>query len=206
MVPERLNGPDWKSGGSQGLVGSNPTHTAIIMKPKHIRAYMNVAHEMAKCSTAQRLKVGAVVVKDHQIFVGYNGTPDGWDNTCEDTVWMSPEDCYLPDSEQITKWPYIGTYTDDNGKTVTSRYKLVTKPETLHAESNCLAKMAKSPTSASDNACMFITHSPCMECAKLIYQAGIKQVYYKTAYRSQDGVYFLQRAGVNISQYIENNE
>jgi dCMP deaminase len=173
------------------------------IKPKHIRAYMNVAREIAKCSTAKRLKVGAVVVKDHQMFVGYNGTPDGWDNTCEDVVWMSKSKKIISDAEQQKKWPYIGSYTDENGTVVTTRYKLVTKPEVIHAESNCLIKMAKTPTSASDNACMFITHSPCIECAKLIYQAGVKQVYYETEYRSQDGVYFLQRAGISVTKYIE---
>jgi dCMP deaminase len=87
-------------------------------------------------------------------------------------------------------WPY----EDEEG-----RYKLVTKPEVLHAESNAISKLAKSSNSGED-ADLFITHSPCLDCAKLIYQSGIKRVYYRENYRNDQGIQFLMRSGVKVSQ------
>jgi len=138
------------------------------MKRKFIDAFMDVAERFAQLSSAQRLQVGAIVVKDDRIIsIGYNGMPSGWDNCCEITV-----NCH------------------ELGITET-----VTKPEVLHAESNAIAKLARSLESGQD-ATMFITHSPCIECAKLIYQSGIATVYYKTEYRSTQGVDFLKKSGV----------
>jgi dCMP deaminase len=87
-------------------------------------------------------------------------------------------------------WPH----EDEEG-----RYKLVTKPEVLHAESNAISKLAKSSNSGED-ADLFITHSPCLDCAKLIYQSGIKRVYYRENYRNDQGIQFLMRSGVKVSQ------
>jgi dCMP deaminase len=141
------------------------------MKPKFINAYMDVAERFAQLSSARRLHVGAIVVKNDRIIsIGYNGMPSGWDNNCEDTVQQS----------------------DD---TVT----LKSKPEVLHAETNAIAKLAKSTESGLD-ATMFITHAPCLDCAKLIYQSGITGVFYRDAYRDQSGIQFLERSRVNVTQ------
>jgi dCMP deaminase len=106
---------------------------------------MAVAETYASLSTAVRLKVGAIVVKDNRVIsIGYNGMPSGWDNNCEDEI-------QYPDAEGIT---------------------LKTKPEVLHAETNAIAKLARSSESGLSVA-MFVTHAPCLDCAKLIYQSGI---------------------------------
>jgi dCMP deaminase len=132
---------------------------------------MKVAETFAELSSARRLHVGAIIVKDDRIIsIGYNGMPSGWNNDCEDEI--------IDD-----KW------------TVT----LKTKPEVLHAETNAIAKLAKS-TESGDGASMFITHSPCLDCAKLIYQSGIKSVYYRNTYRSDDGIKFLEKCNVNVEK------
>jgi dCMP deaminase len=139
------------------------------MKKKFINLYMDWAKRVAECSYAKRLQVGAVIVKDDCVIsYGYNGMPSGWDNNCED------ETLY------------------EDGSTI-----LKTKPEVLHAESNAIAKLAKSNNSGVGSS-IFITHSPCIECAKLIYQSGISTVYYDRDYRSDDGIKFLLRSGVEV--------
>lgn len=140
------------------------------MKDKFKQAYMDVAKRFAELSTAQRLHVGAIVVKDDRIIsIGYNGTPSGWDNNCEDVV------------------------IEDN---VT---RLVTKQEVLHAETNAISKLARSVESG-ENASIFVTHSPCIDCAKMIYQAGITQVYYNQDYRSSDGIEFLKKCNLHVEK------
>lgn len=142
------------------------------MKPKMANAFMQTAKIFAECSTAVRLHVGAIVVKDDRIIsIGYNGMPSGWDNACEDKIWSAQD----------------GDYT------------LKTKPEVLHAESNAISKLARSSESG-DGATMFITHSPCLECAKLIYQSGIKKVYFNKQYRSMDGLIFLEKCKIDVEQ------
>ena len=142
------------------------------MKPKFIDAYMKTAEVFAGLSSARRLHVGAIVVKDDRIIsIGYNGMPSGWDNNCED---------------------YYGLDLKGNPT-------LVTKPEVLHAETNAIAKLAKS-TESGLGATMFITHAPCLDCAKLIYQSGIGSVLYRNSYRNTDGVTFLKKSGVQITQ------
>jgi dCMP deaminase len=129
---------------------------------------MEVAESFAKLSSAVRLQVGAIVVKDDRIIsIGYNGMPSGWDNCCE-------------------------THTGDGAD-----FKLTTKAEVLHAESNAVAKLAKSSESGL-GATMFVTHQPCIDCAKLIYQSGIATVYYKNEYRSTQGLDFLNKSGVEV--------
>jgi deoxycytidylate deaminase len=110
--------------------------------------------------------------------------------------WLDPNEIY-------EQWPFeeepkIQWFGDDP-ITVTNRYKLKTKPEVLHAESNAIAKLAKSNNSGM-GATMFITHAPCLDCAKLIYQSGIGSVLYRNAYRDTSGVTFLDRSGVTIEQ------
>lgn len=143
------------------------------MKPKFVNLYIDLAERIAELSHARRLKVGAVVVKDHRILsYGYNGTPAGFDNNCEIEI---PEQVY-------------------DGHVVEPA-QLVTKPEVIHAEMNALTKLAKHGDSC-DQASMFITHAPCVECAKLILQSGISNVYFADVYRSLDGLRLLERGQV----------
>ena len=130
---------------------------------------MKTAETFAELSSARRLHVGAIVVKDDRIIsIGYNGMPSGWDNNCE------------------TEWT-------DKTKIVI----LKTRPEVLHAETNAIAKLAKS-TESGDGAELFVTHAPCLDCAKLVYQSGINSVYYRNSYRNDDGINFLKKAGVTV--------
>jgi len=137
------------------------------MKPKHIKAHMKAAHAYAECSTAERLKVGCVLVKDHRIIsIGYNGMPSEWTNVCE----------------------------DESGKT---------KPEVIHAEANAVAKLARSNESG-EGSVAFITHAPCLSCAKMLYSAGVIEVVYADPYKSKDGLQFLEKCGIKVSQlYFE---
>ena len=142
------------------------------MKQKFRDAYMKTAEVFAELSSARRLHVGAIVVKDDRIIsIGYNGMPSGWDNNCEDEL----------------KWP--------NGEI----QFLTTKPEVLHAETNAIAKLARS-TESGNGATLFVTHAPCLDCAKLVYQSGINSVYYRESYRSDDGLQFLEKAGVQVEK------
>ena len=160
------------------------------MKEKFINLYMDFARSVANLSHAVRLKVGAVIVNDNTVIFGYNGTPSNWDNTCEDRKYVDPDAYAWLDLEDITEqYPFV----DDDGK----RYCLVTKGEVLHAESNAISKLAKSVVSG-ENAVMFLTHSPCVECAKLIYQAGIKTVYYAEEYRNTEGLGFLKKSDIQV--------
>ena len=147
---------------------------------------MKVAETFAGLSSAKRLHVGAIVVKDDRIIsIGYNGMPSGWDNNCEDKIYCDDGDCL---EQQLPK-------ESDTWK----KYKLKTKPEVLHAETNAIAKLAKSNESGL-GATMFITHAPCMDCAKLVYQSGINNVYYRNSYRDESGIQFLQKAGVWVEK------
>ncbi len=133
---------------------------------------MDVAERFAKLSSAKRLQVGAIIVKDDRIIsIGYNGMPAGWTNECEEVVE------YLEDGGIITK----------------------TKDEVIHAEANAIAKLAKSSESG-DNSTMFLTHAPCIHCAKQVYTAGIKNVYYRNSYRDTIGIDFLNKCGVQVEQ------
>ena len=130
---------------------------------------MDVAERFAKLSSAKRLQVGAIVVKDDRIIsIGYNGMPAGWTNECENYIQLS----------------------DD---TITTK----TKPEVIHAEANAIAKLAKGNESG-DGSSMFLTHAPCIDCAKQVYTAGIKKVYYRNSYRDTQGVDFLEKCGVEV--------
>ncbi len=172
------------------------------MKQKLKEAYMKTAETFADLSHARRLHVGAIIVKyDRIISIGYNGMPAGWDNNCEEVEWCSAGGWLSPE-EIIEGWPYEGEYLDSNGNTIRGRYRLKTKAEVLHAESNAIAKLARSNDSGLD-ADIFITHSPCIECAKLIYQSGIRKVFYRHAYRSNDGVDFLEKSGVIVEKLDE---
>jgi len=178
------------------------------MKPKFQKLYNNIAHEVAKMSHARRLQVGAVIVKDDRVIsMGYNGMPAGWENNCEDREYMNIDaGGWLSPEEINDQWPFEEkeTYIDaDEGSfKITRRYRLKTKPEVLHAESNAIAKLAKSNDSG-DGADIFVTHAPCMECAKLIFQSGISRVYYNQDYRDDSGVKFLKQSGVEVVKHDE---
>ena len=158
---------------------------------------MDWANRAAELSHARRLNVGAVVVKDDTVIsYGYNGMPAGWDNNCEDQEWMFDAGGWLSPEEIEAQWPYV-EYNEEADEEY--RYRLKTKPEVLHAESNAIAKLAKSSNSGKD-ADIFITHSPCIECAKLIFQSGIKKVFYGENYRDDQGIEFLKKSGVEVEQ------
>ena len=161
---------------------------------------MKTAKVFAELSHARRLHVGAIVVKDDRIIsIGYNGMPAGWDNDCEHKEYMSGDaGGWLSPEEVYEQWPFEEEDIDpDLG--YARRYALKTKPEVLHAESNAIAKLAKSNDSGL-GADIFITHAPCIECAKLIYQSGINGVYYGENYRDDSGIEFLKKSGVNIEK------
>jgi dCMP deaminase len=136
---------------------------------------MDTAERFARLSSAKRLQVGAVVVKDNRIIsIGYNGMPSGWTNECEEVIEVHE------DGGVITK----------------------TKDEVIHAEANAISKLAKSGDSG-DKATMFITHAPCVHCAKLIYGAGITNVYYRNFYRDDAGIDFLNKCNIQVLKINE---
>ena len=141
------------------------------MKQKWIDAFMDTAERFAQLSSAKRLQVGAVVVKDNRIIsIGYNGMPSGWDNNCE----------------------YVVQHSDDT-------VELKTKDEVIHAEANAISKLAKSGDSGN-GAYLFCTHAPCIHCAKIVYGAGISKVYYRNSYRDTDGVDFLTKCNIEVEK------
>ncbi|MBO7203977.1 MAG: dCMP deaminase family protein [Bacteroidales bacterium] len=129
------------------------------------RSYLEMAKVWARNSYCTRRKVGAILVKDRMIISdGFNGTPSGFENICEDEV---------------------------TGKT---------KPYVLHAEANAISKIAKSGNN-SEGATLYVTDAPCLECSKLIIQAGIRRVVYMIEYRVRDGIELLERAGIEVTKY-----
>lgn len=135
--------------------------------------FMKIAYLIASESKAVKRKVGAVIVKDNNIIaLGYNGTPRGFDNTCEDIE----KDFYN---------------LEDKG--------LKTRPEVLHAESNAIMKCSKS-TYSSEGAEIYTTTQPCIECSKLIIQSGIKKVFFTEQYKNQDGTDLLKKANIEVFQ------
>jgi dCMP deaminase len=168
------------------------------MKQKFIDYFMDVAERTSQLSHAIRLKVGAIIVKEDRIIsIGYNGMPAGWDNFCEDIVWDIGSTGLVTPEEFFKKYPY--KLWNEQVKSIVA-CGLKTKPEVLHAETNAIAKLAKSNESGI-GATLFITHAPCLDCAKLIYQSGINSVLYRNTYRSDDGINFLIKSGVNVTQH-----
>ena len=137
------------------------TSRKVLMSPADIQTYIDMAKAVSQRSHATRLQVGAILVNSDRIMsIGYNGTPAGWENRCEDE-------------------------------------HLNTLPEVIHAEMNCLFKFVQNGISTKDTT-MFVTHSPCLECAKPLYLAGISRVYYVDEYRSTSGVDFLRKANIEV--------
>lgn len=153
--------------------------------PKKIDyVHMEVAESYAQLSYARRLKVGAIVTKDDRVIsIGYNGTPAGWNNNCEDEI--------------VEKSTYIIDAGGPEYPMETTSLK--TKPEVLHAEANAIGKLARSSESGLD-ATMYITHAPCFDCAKMIHVAGINKVFYRNQYRNTDGIDFLQKCNIEVEK------
>jgi|14BtaG_2_1085337.scaffolds.fasta_scaffold147805_1 dCMP deaminase len=156
------------------------------------KVYMQMAYQTAKLSYAERRRVGCIIVKDEQIVsFGYNGTPHGFNNQCEETQTRNVDN---PDHMEIL---IEKGYECESG----CCSKQVTKKEVLHAESNAITKLAKS-TMTSNGADLYTTTAPCFDCAKLIIQAGIKRVYFSEDYRDMSGVTLLEKAGIEVNEVI----
>ena len=159
------------------------------MKDKFIQAYMDVAERFAKLSSAKRLQVGAIVVKDDRIIsIGYNGMPAGWTNECEEKEYFIGN---IPEKYSTDPW----IFKDEDGGVG----RIKTKAEVIHAEANAIAKLAKGNDSG-DGSTMFLTHAPCIDCAKQMYTAGVKKVYYRQSYRDNDGLTFLEKCDIMVSK------
>ena len=150
--------------------------------------YLRMARIWAENSYAERRKVGCLIVKDNMIISdGYNGTPSGFENKCEDIRYIDEERCRHCKRGHCEGCDNIETFT---------------KPYVLHAEANAITKLAKSNNS-SIGATLYVTLSPCIECAKLMIQSGITRVVYIEKYRITDGLELLERAGIEVVQIEE---
>ena len=169
------------------------------MKDKMKLAHMRTAFNYAACSSAVRLQVGSIIVKDDAIIsIGYNGQPSGWDNVCEEREYMASDAGGWLDPDEIeSQWPFVEV--SDLDDSYIGRYRLKTKSTVLHAESNAISKLAKL-NGGGQNAAIFITHCPCLDCAKTIFQAGITEVYYAESYRDTIGLAFLIECGLTVEQ------
>lgn len=146
-----------------------------LMKQKWVDAFMDTAERFAQLSSAKRLKVGSVVVKDNRIIsIGYNGMPAGWDNSCEEVIEVH-----------------------EDGGVVTK-----TKDEVIHAEANAILKLARDGESGNGSI-LFCTHAPCVQCAKLIHGAGISKMYYRDSYRDELGIDFLKKCNIEVIKIKE---
>lgn len=149
--------------------------------------YIRMAFIWSENSYAVRRKVGCLIVKDNSIISdGYNGTPSGFPNVCESVVCDNPGG----PAECISNIPNCSHC---------EHAKLTTLNYVLHAEANAITKLSKSNNS-SEGATIYVTDEPCIECSKLIIQAGIKRVVYAREYRMHDGIKLLQQAGIEIKQ------
>jgi len=153
------------------------------MKQKWVEAFMDTAERFAQLSSAKRLQVGAVVVKDNRIIsIGYNGMPAGWTNECEKRVYTLTQPA---------------EFLDEDG----SSYNVVTKDEVIHAEANAILKLARDGESGNGSS-LFCTHAPCIHCAKLVHGAGINKVYYRHSYRDTIGLDFLEKCNIEVEKNI----
>lgn len=152
------------------------------------KQYLRIAKIWSNNSYAIRRKVGAIIVKDNVIISdGYNGTPRGFENVCEE---IRNTEFFLDNDEAMRQ-----KLIDYKNK----GFDLITKPHVLHAEANAISKLACSNNN-SLGATLYVTHEPCLECSKLIIQAGIRRVVYNHEYRIHDGIELLQRAGIEVEQ------
>lgn len=162
---------------------------------KHVDFYMKIALETARLSRAYIAQVGCIAVKENRIIsIGYNGTPNGWSNACE--ICLPPSGSSEAPFELTQEiHEYVPSYLEQG-------WKIETKPEVLHAEANCLMKIACSHET-SQGATLFTTRSPCISCAKMIYQAGVGSVYFHSPHSNRAGVDFLERCNVPVVDYLK---
>lgn len=165
------------------------------------KLYMDIANRIGQMSHAKRKKVGSILVKDDNIIsMGWNGMPAGADNSCEYADYAPVN--FTGTNEEL--WKLLADYPlvdSDTG----AMYRLLTKPEVLHAETNCLMKLVASGGQSSSGSTLYVTLSPCAECAKLIKQAKISRVVYGEAYRDPKGIGWLSRHGVKVD-YLANED
>tara|TARA_R100000808_G_scaffold7318_1_gene21560 strand:+ start:1759 stop:2226 length:468 start_codon:yes stop_codon:yes gene_type:complete len=144
---------------------------ALTKEARYHSLYMDIANRVGQMSHARRKQVGAVIVKDGRIIsMGWNGMPTGWDNNCEKVI----SEPFLPETEHLE-----------------------TRDEVLHAESNAIAKLAKSNESG-DGSVIYISCAPCIDCAKLILQTGISEVFYGELYKNNYGINFLETSNIPV--------
>lgn len=156
---------------------------------KKVRAHLNAAKGYAELSYAKRLKVGAVLVKDDRIIsIGYNGSVSGRSNFCEFLV------------DDSGKYRTLKGLTDSQLENCLSLgWKLITKEEVVHSEANAILYSARNGIK-TDGCMLVVTHSPCYECAKMIAQCGITEVYYETEYRDTESLSFLKECGIQVTK------
>jgi dCMP deaminase len=165
------------------------------MKDKFKLAFMDCAERFAQLSSAKRAQVGAIIVKDNRIVsIGYNGMPSGWTNECEEVITWND----VPHMRKEYEESGATMHESPHGSTWS---RLKTKDEVLHAETNAIAKMAQSNESTKD-AVLFCTHEPCLDCAKLIHQSGIRHVIFKNSYKADkgSGYDFLEKSGCKVEK------
>lgn len=149
------------------------------------KRYLRMAQIWAENSYAIRRQVGCLIVKDNSIISdGYNGTPSGFENVCENAICQKPDDLYCSGGPECFNCEFV---------------KLVTKPYVLHAEANAISKLAKGMNHA-DGATLYVTDEPCLECSKMIIQSGIRRVVYSREYHTHAGTELLKRAGIIVEQ------
>jgi len=155
--------------------------------------YFDMAERIAHLSHAIRLKVGCVIVKENRILsYGYNGTIAGFDNNCEEPIYMPTEELTLLSTKELyEKYPNVDE--------VHGRYYLKTKDSVVHAECNALLKICKSHENSS-GASVYLTHSPCIECAKMIASSGISKVFYIHEFRSTAGIDLLYQCNIDVQK------
>ena len=156
------------------------------------KRYLRMARIWSENSYAIRRQVGCLIVKDRMIISdGYNGTPSGFENICEDAICQKPNDPYCPGGPECFNCEFV---------------KLKTKPYVLHAEANAISKLAKS-TNHADGATLYVTDEPCLECSKMIIQAGIRRVVFCRDYHDHSGKELLIKANIEVLQIvnIDNN-
>ena len=182
--------------GCEVSVKPSGNSAASSKQKKYDALYMDIADRCSEMSHGVRARVGAVIIKDgNTISMGWNGMPAGMDNTCEDKAFSTKvTDCVTEDEREI--FPHVEQVAPGSYQ----RYRLVTKPEVLHAEQNAICKAARGGT-ALQGATIYTTLAPCMNCAAMIYNAGITRVVYRTEY-SGAGVNFLRGRGLSVAQLV----
>lgn len=160
------------------------------MTRRELNFFMNIAKLSAEMSYSNKLKVGAIIVKNnHIISYSWNGTPQNWENTTENKVYMDIDAGGILSPQEIVEyWPL---------QDAIGRYKYITKPEVLHAEEHAILKLAKNGK-AGKNSTIFTTHFPCIKCAKMVHNCGIKKIYYIHDYIDQESIKYLAKTDIRI--------